>query len=275
MGEVEGTNYRAGNGLTRRVQAAGEELEGVTLPSPFAAEMTEAEADELVNSQRALYQHALKRRETIVSNSGKKKCTNTLSGVPAPKKKPRAAKSGRQKAKQGKKAGATKGSQADLPAPATTEEELVTEALPDLPLPASFQQQQQAVTNPNPPPASFLQQLFTSSTALPEQQQHNLEFLANATTGALAEDLLTAARSAFDEELDDEVDQEDDEQDEDEEEDYEEDGAEQQQQQVVQQQQFAQQQQQAVVEQNGVVRGIRSEGECVLKTFDCCLIFQL
>ncbi|CAI5482571.1 unnamed protein product [Closterium sp. Yama58-4] len=257
MGEVEGTNYRAGNGLTRRVQGVGEDLEGVTLPSPFAAEMTEAEADELVKSQRALYQQALKRRETIPSNACKKKCTNTLLGVPAPKKKPRAAKSGKKKGKQGRKAGATTGNQADLPALATTEEELVTEALPDLPLPASSQQQQQAVTNPNPPPASFLQQLFTNQTALPvssqpqhfsschpnrplpatrqqqqqpvasqqqqqqqqqpvasqlqhqqpvattqQQQHHNLEFLADATTGALAGDFLTDNRSAFDKELD-------------------------------------------------------------------------
>ncbi|CAI5478318.1 unnamed protein product [Closterium sp. Yama58-4] len=99
--------------------------------------MTEAEADTLVNNHRALYQQALKRRETIASNVGKTKCVHTLSGVPVPQKKSRAAKSGRQKGKQGRKAGATTGIQADLPAPASTEEELVTEDLPDLPLPAS------------------------------------------------------------------------------------------------------------------------------------------
>ncbi|CAI5990558.1 unnamed protein product [Closterium sp. NIES-65] len=143
MGEVEETNYRPGNGLTRRVQGVGEGLEGVTLPSPFAAEMTEAEADALVNNHRALYQQALKRRETIASSVGKTKCVHTLSGVPVPQKKSRAAKSGGQKGKRRRKAGATTGSQADLPAPASTEEELVTDGLPDLPLPASSQQQQQ------------------------------------------------------------------------------------------------------------------------------------
>ncbi|CAI5949031.1 unnamed protein product [Closterium sp. NIES-64] len=143
MGEVEETNYRPGNGLTRRVQGVGEGLEGVTLPSPFAAEMTEAEADALVNNHRALYQQALKRRETIASSVGKTKCVHTLSGVPVPQKKSRAAKSGGQKGKRRRKAGATTGSQADLPAPASTEEKLVTDGLPDLPLPASSQQQQQ------------------------------------------------------------------------------------------------------------------------------------
>ncbi|CAI5984316.1 unnamed protein product [Closterium sp. NIES-65] len=145
MEEVEETNYRAGNGLTRRVQGVGEELEGVTLPSPFAAEMTEAEADALVNNHRALYQQALKRRETIASSVGKTKCVHTLSGVPVPQKKSRAAKSGGQKGKRRRKAGATTGTQADLPAHASTEEELVTDGLPDLPLPASSQQQQQTV----------------------------------------------------------------------------------------------------------------------------------
>ncbi|CAI5930453.1 unnamed protein product [Closterium sp. NIES-65] len=167
MGEVEETNYRAGNGLTRRVQGVGEELEGVTLPSPFAAEMTEPEADALVNNHRALYQQALKRRETIASSVGKTKCVHTLSGVPVPQKKSRAAKSGGQKGKRRRKAGATTGSQADLPAPASTEEELVTDGLPDLPLPASSQQQQQTVTNLNPLPAGSQQQLLASSLPNP------------------------------------------------------------------------------------------------------------
>ncbi|CAI5965482.1 unnamed protein product [Closterium sp. NIES-65] len=163
MGEVEETNYRPGNGLTRRVQGVGEGLEGVTLPSPFAAEMTEAEADALVNNHRALYQQALKRRETIASSVGKTKCVHTLSGVPVPQKKSRAAKSGGQKGKRRRKAGATTGSQADLPAPASTEEELVTDGLLGLPLPASSQQQQQTVTNLNPLPAGSQQQLLASS----------------------------------------------------------------------------------------------------------------
>ncbi|CAI5973406.1 unnamed protein product [Closterium sp. NIES-65] len=200
MGEVEETNYRPGNGLTRRVQGVGEGLEGVTLPSPFAAEMTEAEADALVNNHRALYQQALKRRETIASSVAKTKCVHTLSGVPVPQKKSRAAKSGGQKGKRRRKAGATTGSQADLPAPASTEEELVTDGLPDLPLPASSQQQQQ---------------------------------------------------TELDEGLDEEQDEE---QEEDDEEDSEDEaGAEQ------HQQQLAQQQQQLGVEQNGAVRGTRSE----------------
>ncbi|CAI5981889.1 unnamed protein product [Closterium sp. NIES-64] len=209
MEEVEETNYRAGNGLTRRVQGVGEELEGVTLPSPFAAEMTEAEADALVNNHRALYQQALKRRETIASSVGKTKCVHTLSGVPVPQKKSRAAKSGGQKGKRRRKAGATTGTQADLPAHASTEEELVTDGLPDLPLPASSQQQQQTQQQQQP-------------VASQQQQQHNLEFLADATTGALAEDFSTDNRSAFDKELDEGLDEEqDEEQEEDDEEDSE------------------------------------------------------
>ncbi|CAI5944378.1 unnamed protein product [Closterium sp. NIES-64] len=178
MEEVEETNYRAGNGLTRRVQGVGEELEGVTLPSPFAAEMTEAEADALVNNHQALYQQALKHRETIASSVGKTKCVHTLSGVPVPQKKSRAAKSGGQKGKRRRKAGATTGSQADLPTPASTEEELVTDGLPDLPLPASSQQQQQTVTNLNPLPAGSQQQLLASS--LPNRPLEAQQKLAGA-----------------------------------------------------------------------------------------------
>ncbi|CAI5459333.1 unnamed protein product [Closterium sp. Yama58-4] len=87
-------------------------------------------------------------------------------------------------------------------------------------------------------------------------QQHNLEFLADATTGALAEDFSTDNRSAFDKELDEGLDEEqDEEQEEDDEEDSEDEaGAEQ------HQQQLAQQQQQLGVEKNGAVRGTRSEG---------------
>ncbi|CAI5989707.1 unnamed protein product [Closterium sp. NIES-64] len=142
--------------------------------------MTEAEADALVNNHRALYQQALKRRETIASSVGKTKCVHTLSGVPVPQKKSRAAKSGGQKGKRRRKAGATTGSQADLPAPASTEEELVTDGLPDLPLPASSQQQQQTVTNLNPLPAGSQQQLLASS--LPNRPLEAQQKLAAANS---------------------------------------------------------------------------------------------
>ncbi|CAI5995184.1 unnamed protein product [Closterium sp. NIES-64] len=122
--------------------------------------MTEADVDELVNNHRALYQQALKRRETIASNAGKTECIHTLSGVPFPKKKSRAAKSGRQKAKQGRKAGATTGTHGDLTAPATTEEELVTRGASGPPSARKFPAAAADRYEPEPSAREFLTAAF-------------------------------------------------------------------------------------------------------------------
>ncbi|CAI5477632.1 unnamed protein product [Closterium sp. Yama58-4] len=152
--------------------------------------MTEAQAEELVNSHRALYEQALKRRESI-ANASKKKCLHALSGVPPPKKGGRSAKPAKKNGKkQGKKGGGEARDADNLPDPETTQEPPEPESYGGQPTGLTFLQQLDANSQLDPPP-------LTSS-----QQQHDLHFLADATTGALAGEVLTDNRSAFDKELD-------------------------------------------------------------------------
>ncbi|CAI7805932.1 unnamed protein product [Closterium sp. NIES-53] len=170
MGDIEDPNYWAGNVLTRRVQGPGEELGRVTLESPFAQALTEAE---LANSQRALYEQALNCHDSVAS-AAKKKCIHLLPGVPAPKKGGHSRKSAGKKGKnQGKKCGGARPQADDLPATKTNQESLEPESHGAQPTSASFLQQLHTNSHPTPPPPAS------------SEQQQNLHFLADATTASL------------------------------------------------------------------------------------------
>ncbi|CAI5536701.1 unnamed protein product [Closterium sp. Naga37s-1] len=192
MGETEDPNYRAGNGLTRRVQGPGEEMGGVTLESPFSQALTEAQADELVNSQRALYEQALKRPGKKGKKPGKK------GGRPTPRAD-------------------------DLPATETTQEPLEPESHGAQPTGASFLQQLHTNSNslPNPSPVTSTRKALVAVQQAPvatlqqnldcaaSPQQHNVHSVADTTTGELAADVLPDVNGiAFDEDEDEEQDDE-------------------------------------------------------------------
>ncbi|CAI7906989.1 unnamed protein product [Closterium sp. NIES-54] len=300
MGKTEDPNYRAGNGLTRRVQGAGEEMGGVTLESPFAQALTEAQVDELVNNQRAPYEQALERREFLAS-AAKKKCIHALLGVPAPKKGGRLAKSAGKKGKKpGKKGGRPTPQADDLPAIETTQEPLEPASHSAQPTGASFLQQLHTNSNslPNPSPVvgtqkapvavhqAFVATLQQNLAYAASAQQHNVHSVADTTTGKLAANVLPDVNGvAFDEDEDEEQDNEqledrDNALDEDEAEESEgkdagcgeaggqnHQAAQPQHHQVAQQHhhEVAEQQQQVLAEPNPpAVRGTRTEGDCFL-----------
>ncbi|CAI7887339.1 unnamed protein product [Closterium sp. NIES-53] len=223
MGETEDPNYRAGNGLTRRVQGSGEEMGEVTLESPFSQALTNAQADELVNSQRALYEQALKHRDCSAS-AAKKKCIHALLGVPAPKKGGRPAKSvGKKGKKPGKKGGRPTPRADDLPATETTQEPLEPESHGAQTTGASFLQQLHTNSNslPNPSPIASTRKAPVAVQQAPvatlqqnlacaaSPQQHNVHSVTDTTTGELAADVIPDVNGvAFDEDEDEEQDDE-------------------------------------------------------------------
>ncbi|CAI7829822.1 unnamed protein product, partial [Closterium sp. NIES-54] len=252
----------------------------------------EAQADELVNSQRALYEQALKRRDCLASTA-KKKCIHALLGVPAPKKGGRPAKSAGKKGKKpGKKGGRPTPRADNLPATETTQESLESESHGAQATGASFLQQLRTNSNslPNPSPVASTRTAPVAVQQAPvatlqqnlacaaSPQQHNFHSVADTTTGELAADVLPDVNGvAFDEDEDEEqLEDRDDALDEDEAEESEgeDDGsreaggqnhqaAQPQHHQVAQQHHHedAEQQQQALAEPNPpAVRGTRTEG---------------
>ncbi|CAI7835939.1 unnamed protein product [Closterium sp. NIES-53] len=248
--------------------------------------------DELVNSQRALYEQALKRRDCLASTA-KKKCIHALLGVPAPKKGGRPAKSAGKKGKKpGKKGGRPTPRADNLPATETTQESLESESHGAQATGASFLQQLRTNSNslPNPSPVASTRTAPVAVQQAPvatlqqnlacaaSPQQHNFHSVADTTTGELAADVLPDVNGvAFDEDEDEEqLEDRDDALDEDEAEESEgeDDGsreaggqnhqaAQPQHHQVAQQHHHedAEQQQQALAEPNPpAVRGTRTEG---------------